>query len=165
ALLFPYAFFLASNSKIVQIGVYTVLLAMGIRSIKLNYVDYANPKEAYVYVQTSPKMKEVVDPLRKWIKLHPDEKNLRFLIQTKSEWPLPWLLKDFKAAVYVNVLPDNWKTYDIVIMDRPLFDVVAKPFEDNFFKKDFQIRFEQEPSVLLITNERKDIISIYGGSF
>ncbi len=162
-LLFPYAFFLQSSKKLLNVFFCITVAAMCVHSIQLNFIDYANPKEAYVYVQTSPKMKDVVDPLRAWIKMHPDDKNIKFLIQTSSEWPLPWLLKDYKRASYVHVLPADWATYDLIIVDRSVFDKTVKTEALEYLNKDFQIRYEQEASVFLISHRREDLVSLFGG--
>lgn len=162
-LLFPYAFFLQPSKKTLNIILYIIIFAMGIHGIRLNFINYANPKEAYVYVQSSPKMKEVVDPLRAWIKKHPNESKTRFLIQTSSEWPLPWLLKDFKGTSYVHTLPEDWKNYDLMIVDKSIYEKTLKIVTTDYFIKDFQIRYEQEASVFLISHRREDLISLFGG--
>lgn len=161
ALLFPYAYFLETKNKVYKILVAATLLVMGINSLRLNFFDYANPKERYVYVQTSPKMNEVVNPLREWIQNHPQETNIPVLVVTQSEWPLPWLLKDFSSSAYTSKLPKDWEKYQIIIIDQSQYTSHLQAYQDRYFIKDFQIRYEQEPSKLLIEKSREDLIALF----
>lgn len=160
ALLLPYAYFLESSKKWLRIAMWVIIVGMTINTIRLNFKDYANPKEKYVYVQTNPKIKEVVDPLREYIKSHRQDSEVLFLIQTTSEWPLPWLLKDFLAVTYSNSLPSDWEKYDLLILDKMVQAKLGDQL-NGYYSKDFQIRYEQEKSVLLISPRRSDIAEIF----
>jgi uncharacterized protein (TIGR03663 family) len=160
ALLLPYAYFLQTSKKWLLTSLWLIALAMLGNTLRLNFKDYANPKEMYVYVQTSPKMKEVVDPLRAWVKNDPRNRNVLFLIQTSSEWPLPWLLKDFLSTSYTPTLPSDWERYDLLIVSKNVQARLGDKLS-GYMTKDFQIRYEQEQSVLLISPRRPDIRNLF----
>jgi uncharacterized protein (TIGR03663 family) len=157
-LLFPYAYFLQPTKKWHQISISLLLVAGAAESIRLNFISYVNPKESYVYVQTTTKMKVVTDALRNWLKQHPEDHNIPFLVITDTEWPLPWLLKDYSAISYEHALTEKWKDYDLIIMDA---DTYLGLQTESFVAKDFQIRYEQKPSVFLIHKNRPDLIDAF----
>lgn len=67
---------------------------------KLNFVNYADPSEPYVYVQTKDDLKSVEDIMARKIRTSPEYHNMVVQVSLRECWPLPWLLSRLSNAVF-----------------------------------------------------------------
>jgi len=71
-----------------------------ITGYRLNFKNYANPSEPYVYVQTKNDFKIIEDIIKRRIKNVPDLHNITVMISLNDPWPLPWFFCRFPNVRY-----------------------------------------------------------------
>jgi uncharacterized protein (TIGR03663 family) len=97
------------------------LSAVFVRSINLNFFNYANHKEKYVYMHTDLAISDFIKNIGKSVKDKPELKNIKIAVLLKETWPLPWLLGDWPGKSFSNV--DRYfsasfeKSADIFLID------------------------------------------------
>ena len=78
------------------------LCHLGIQNWRANYRYPADPRNPYVYAQTSPDFLRLSDRLHELAAVHPDGKNMlvKVIAGSYEQWPLPWYLRDFRRVGY-----------------------------------------------------------------
>jgi hypothetical protein len=118
-----------------------VLLTVSLyTSLRLNFRDYANFSEPYVYVQTSPDVNRLMDNLDSLIEVFPARRNLSVLVITPDPWPLPWLLGRFPGLSYGTAETARDITADVVISDATGQRQVEAALGEFYFRQPFKIR-------------------------
>lgn len=118
-----------------------VLLTVSLyTSLRLNFRDYANFSEPYVYVQTSPDLNRLMDNLDSLIEVFPARRNLSVLVITPDPWPLPWLLGRFPGLSYGTAETARDITADVVISDATGQRQVEAALGEFYFRQPFKIR-------------------------
>lgn len=124
----------------------TVLIALGaVRSWRLNFRNFADAREPYVYVQTTSDYTAVMGLLREKISKSPDFKNSVIVVMVKDPWPLPYDLSLFPNMRYakledVDKDPKLLNTADLVLIDGSLLEGLQKVFPKKFGRIKFQLR-------------------------
>jgi uncharacterized protein (TIGR03663 family) len=67
---------------------------------RLNFVNYADPSEPYVYVQTKDDLKVVEDIIARKIRTSPEYQNIVVQVNLRECWPLPWLFSRLPNAAF-----------------------------------------------------------------
>jgi len=67
---------------------------------RLNFVNYSDPSEPYVYVQTKNDIRIIEDIFREKIQASPALQNMVLQINLNDTWPLPWLFSRFPNAQF-----------------------------------------------------------------
>ena len=114
--------------------------ASGIRAWRLNFHDYANEHEAYVYVQTFENLANFTDPVLDLARLDRKNLHLRGFIVGKSSYPIPWLLGDFTRVGYYRgnrALPPETPDFVLVSVTR-LAEVEAR-LDEPYYKEMVQL--------------------------
>lgn len=114
--------------------------------LKLNFRDFTDDTEPYVYVQTYEDIYDFVDPLLAAAETDPEGYHMRGAIILDSYYPLPWMLGDFTGIGYYN----NENQPDLNGMDFFAIDSAATGKAENslrfpFYKVPFRIRSGQDP--------------------
>lgn len=73
-----------------------------VQSVKLNFFDYSNHTEPYVYVQTDVEIRRAIGPLLGMAKRDPTYYHKRGQLLLDSYYPLPWILGDFTKVGYFD---------------------------------------------------------------
>jgi len=76
------------------------LAASAFASIRLNFYQFTNEREPYVYVQTFPEIQVLTKPLLEMAGKDPRYYHLQGHILLDSYYPLPWMLGDFTRIGY-----------------------------------------------------------------
>jgi predicted membrane-bound mannosyltransferase len=73
-----------------------------------NFRYPADPRNPYVYAQTSPDFMRLVGRVRDLAGFHRDGKAMlvKVVAPPDEQWPLPWYLRDFKRVGYWTTLTD-----------------------------------------------------------
>lgn len=123
---------------VARAGAMTVVLGLGaasaVRTWRLNFHDYANEHEAYVYVQTFENLANFTEPVLDLARTDARNLHLRGFIVAKSSYPVPWLLGDFTRVGYYRPrrpLPAEAPDFVLVTRDR-LAEVEARLHEPYF---------------------------------
>ena len=113
------------------------------KSYDLNFVNYDNPKERYVYVQTVREYHTFVDPILEKGAKDPESKGqMSGIVLLSSYFPIPWVLGDFQNIGYYTKA-DGWPDKidgDFIAVEADKADLLEKRLKDRYFKADFHLR-------------------------
>jgi uncharacterized protein (TIGR03663 family) len=136
-------------------------LHLGAQSWRASFVYPADPRNPYVYAQTSPGFLKLVRKVEDLAALHPDhEKMLIKVIAGPYEtWPLPWYLRRFNRVGYwtdaAGAVP--LEEAAVVITDTeqggPLESLLIQSFQSEYY--------ELRPNVFLILHVRHELWEEY----
>jgi len=72
------------------------------QNLRAQFVYPADPRNPYVYAQTSPDFLRLVDRVRAVSAFHRDGRNMlvKVVAEPDAQWPLPWYLRDFGRVGY-----------------------------------------------------------------
>ena len=122
-------------------------------SIKLNFINYCSNKEQYVYVHTFKEISKITDPLFKLAKNdHTQYSNLKGIVLSSDEWPLPWTLGDFTMIAYYNInnLPKDTDA-DFLFVEKKHIGYIESKLKNEYFTESFPLRDAQESSKLYLS--------------
>ncbi|MGA8656246.1 MAG: flippase activity-associated protein Agl23 [Chthoniobacterales bacterium] len=115
----------------------------GWRSYKVNFVNFDNPKEMYVYVQTYRDYENFTDPILEKAARDPSQKKkLKGLILLSSYFPIPWVLGEFPNIGYY-AKDDHWPEQldtDFIAVEQSQASTVEAGLKDKYFVVDFRLR-------------------------
>ncbi len=75
---------------------------LGVQNLRANYRYPADPRNPYVYAQTSPDFLRLVQRIRDLAAIHPDGRAMLVTVIAGpyEQWPLPWYLRDLRRIGY-----------------------------------------------------------------
>lgn len=118
-----------------------MLLALSLfTSVRLNYRDYADFAEPYVYVQTSTDTNVLVRMIESVVARQPQERNMGILILNRDTWPLPWLLGRYPNLRFDQVENIARTDHDVIAVDRGGEAALERLLQDNYYRFPFQLR-------------------------
>lgn len=118
-----------------------LLLSFGL-SVRLNFFHFDNPREPYVYVQTSREIRTLTDPLLVMAKREPVYYHISGLLLLDSSYPLPWILGDFTRLGYLPASgqPAGRLDYDLVVAEQKDTARVEGALQGPYYKRHFRLR-------------------------
>ncbi|MCX7713654.1 MAG: hypothetical protein N2035_08350, partial [Chthoniobacterales bacterium] len=140
-----------------EIAAAALALAIGFsahRTIQLNFLDYDNEREPYVYVQTYRDINRFLHPIFEAAKTDPAMFGMRGEILLASYYPLPWILGDFWNIAWFG--EKNWPsvlTGDFIVGDLSKRHQILDRLRGNYFELQFRFRDAQETSVAFFREE------------
>jgi len=97
-----------------QKAVVIVLILAGVAQLcwmswRGNFVWFADPRNPYVYSQTSPDILRLVETVKGIAKVHPEGNKVVIKVASPDHdyWPLPWYLRGFENVGWYEKLPDE----------------------------------------------------------
>ncbi len=119
-------------------------------ALRLNFHDYTDDNEPYVYVQTFADVNKLLIPLRRLVHLNPMHRYLRGHIILPEQYPFIWMLGDFPRIDYPSFdqLPDPIDA-DFLLIDDPLVDEIEPTLRMDYFKMPMPIRGNSENKATL----------------
>lgn len=130
---------------------------LGWQSYQANFRYHSDPRNPYVYAQTSPDFPRLVRRVDAVAALHPDHERLliKVVCGPYETWPLPWSLRRYERVGYWTEAPasDGFEDAPVVIASQ---DIVAKigPLLADKFQAEF---YGLRPDVLLTLYIRNDL--------
>jgi hypothetical protein len=114
------------------------------KTIQLNFKEFANPKEPYVYVQSTEQMKRVIDQINERVVKRPEDLNMRLMVLVKDTWPLPWVFSLFPNLSFGT--PENIELTGahVILIDGSKRPNLEGRLRGRFFREPFQIRDSYE---------------------
>ncbi len=115
------------------------------KSVTLNFRDFVDEKEPYVYVQTFSPIMEVMGFLNDLVAHDPSKQYMPISIYMESSWPLPWLLGDFTSAGYpspTNISPQA--DAPLILIDSKSRFLLETKLKNKYFTKKFRLRSAQD---------------------
>ncbi len=116
-------------------------------AFRLNILEFANPREPYVYVQTFPAIRKFTDPLLTLAARDPATYHLRGDIILDSYYPLPWMLGDFNNLGYYKDGFPSSGTADFVAIAASKASDFEDTLTEDYIKRPFRLRDAQEDCV------------------
>ncbi len=126
-------------------GVAIILLGVSsYQAWRLNFVNYANDAEPYVYVQTFEDIKKLTGPLTALVRDDPSRFHITGHILIGSYHPLPWVLGEFNNLGYYGEekSPERFDADFLIVDDARVAEVEAK-LKEPYFKESFHLRSAQ----------------------
>lgn len=111
-----FAFFIAISLTFV------VLIHSAVMAYRINFKNYEDPSEPYVYVQTRNDLKIIENIIQKRIESRPNFYNSPVLIKLNDTWPFPWVLSRFTHVRYGNYREDTRPGEDIIFSETTAAD-------------------------------------------
>jgi uncharacterized protein (TIGR03663 family) len=156
------AFLLESSKKFVVQGLIIVILGaglyhLGIQSFRANFRFYADPRNPYVYAQTSKDFLNLVRRVNAAARYHPKGQDMLIKVITHPDqaWPLPWYLRRFSRVGYWQEIGKAGELRDVPLIISSV-DKTEKlwPYLQDTHQSEF---YGLRPEVLLILHIRKDL--------
>ncbi|MDX9730135.1 MAG: glycosyltransferase family 39 protein [Bdellovibrionales bacterium] len=132
--------------KVFVSAIASVLWAHGAyASYKLNFLDYADGREPYVYVQTTKDYSVVMGILQKKLEARPDLRNTTILSIVKDPWPLPYDLSLFPKAQFIRfedatASPDLINSAGVILADGDIAILLEPLLRKRFARVRFHLR-------------------------
>ena len=138
----------AKIKKLIVVFIIFVLLGSLAFCMRLNFWHYVDFLEPYVYVQTSPEIKLVTEPLLKIAKKDPRNLQLRGQVFLESYYPLPWILGDFTTIGYYSQSspPRKWNG-DFIFVEAAQASQVEQELQEPYYQIPFRLRDAMEPCI------------------
>lgn len=123
--------------------------------LRLNFRDYADEEEPYVYVQTLPDIRKLTDPLLALAAADPANYHLpgHLLLPSNDLHPLPWMLADFPKIGFGDdeQIPAQMDVAVLLVEDAMVSDVEER-LRESYFKEPFILRGSWGNSATLYLN-------------
>ena len=122
-----------------SLGIFGTLLL----SLSLNFKDFADENEPYVYVQTTEDVYKITHPLRWLTSFDPAYYHVagHVLIPVEESHPLPWLLGDFTQVDYLDrEHPPQPMDAEFLLVDDSIVSDTEEKLNDVYFKDSFLLR-------------------------
>ena len=118
-----------------------LLLAISLTiSVRLNFRDYVNFTEPYVYVQTSldvPVVKRMVDMVAEQA---PQERNMNILFLDQNFWPLPWLFGEYPNVEFGKIDSISSADQDVMTAEAGDEEKLEALLMDRYYRFPFLLR-------------------------
>ncbi len=141
------------------IALVVIFFITTIQSFLLNFVNYADKKEPYVYVHTFKDLNTIINPLFKMVKISKANYSLSGLVLRSGEWPLPWVLGDFpKVAFYgTGAIPPKFDADFLVVEENRIPEVEAN-LQNTYYTEKFILRDFQNQSKLYFNSDKFKVV-------
>ena len=106
----------------------------------LNFHNYADPSEPYVYVQSTIEFKRAVDLIERLTIDHPDERNMVVVVINREPWPLPHLMLPYPNYRFGDVGNVSFDGADVVLSDAVDRAAIESKLKGEYWILPFQIR-------------------------
>lgn len=121
-----------------------LLAPMCATMIDLNFTNYANEKEPYVYVQSTNTMKRAVGLVTERVKRFPEDLNMKLRVLVKDPWPLPWVFGRYPNLSYGRPEMSTVADADVIFIDNSEQMTTEPLLTAQYYRIPFQIRDSYE---------------------
>ena len=125
---------------ICRLAFVAAMIAMSHQMLKLNFENYANPQEPYVYVQSTTGMKQVLDDVEARVKAFPEDLNMDVLVLVRDPWPLPWVFGEYPNLKYGQADTVELNHPGVILIDGTERAVIEKRLKSQVWRLPFKIR-------------------------
>lgn len=138
---------------VVAVAAAGILASLG-PCLVLNFRNYTNDAEPYVYVQTFKEIEELTGPLLREAKRRPTTYHAPGIIALESYYPLPWMLGDFTRLGYYgkDAPPPDWNA-DFVVIQTSQEKEVEPLLRGAYLKRRFHLRSAQDECTVYFAAE------------
>jgi len=147
--------FMVRSLVILALGV--GIFNLGFQSYRANFRFYADPRNPYVYAQTSTDFMNLVKRIKELARYHPDHNQMliKVIANPYETWPLPWYLRSFKRVGYWQEVDaaGDFSDVSLIVSSIDKKDKLEPRLQNNYLSEYYGLR----PEVLLALYIRKDL--------
>jgi uncharacterized protein (TIGR03663 family) len=125
------------------------LCQLGIQSYRTNFVYYSDPRNPYVYSQTTTDFLNLVERIHDLSAIHPDGEDIfiKVVAAPTEYWPLPWYLRQYNRVGYWEDVKNafDYPEAPIIISSMDKAGEIVSRLKDRFISEFYGLR----PEVLL----------------
>ena len=124
-------------------------------SLHLNFRDFTDENEPYVYVQTLPEINDLLKPLRNLTSLDPENYFLTGHFIGTEQYPFCWILADYPLVDFLpaDALPEE-PDASFLVVDQTLVDKIEPKLRNRYAKIPLRLRgFSPDSQVLYLDSE------------
>ena len=127
---------------VIAVAAALVIGVSALASLRLNFRNYANETEPYVYVQTTTDIDRLIGPLRTLAARDPENYQLPGYIVMGEVHPLPWLLGGFPHVHFGNLtdLPADISDGQFLLVADEYTDEVERILSGSWFREKITLR-------------------------
>ena len=133
------------------------LLNLGTQSFQANFRLYADPRNPYVYAQTSPDMLRLVKRIDDLASHHLERKQMliKVICSPYETWPLPWYLRGYgKVGYWPGVeAAGGFEGVPVIISSQEQAEKLERYLGDKYQSAYYELR----PGVLLVLHVQKGL--------
>ena len=114
-------------------------------SYDLNFHNYENDSEPYVYVQTTNQFKAVISALEKKRAKFPEVLTYPIAVLNRDTWPLPWVLGEYTKNSFTQI--ESWRPNEepmLILSDAKDRAEIERRIKGQWYVMPFQIRHSYE---------------------
>jgi len=130
---------------------------LGIQCYRANFPYASDPRNPYVYAQTTPDFLNLVDRIREVCRIHTDRNRMLVKVITSPDeaWPLPWYLRDFERVGYWQTLEEagGFTGVPVIVSSLDEAEILGAELENTHQAEHYGLR----PGVLLVLFTRNDL--------
>jgi len=150
-----------STRVIVLLLIAAGFVHLGAQGWRASFVYPADPRNPYVYAQTSPDFLKLVRRVEDLAALHPDQEKMliKVIAGPYETWPLPWYLRHFDRVGYWTDAAGAGAPGDaaIVITDAEQAGRLESGLDASFQSEYYELR----PNVFLVLHIRNELWEEY----
>jgi uncharacterized protein (TIGR03663 family) len=119
-----------------------LFLVAGYTSYRLNFFEYHNENEPYVYVQTTHEFQNVMRSIRSLLKDRPETLTETVIVLNRDTWPIPWVLSLFTNVKFMqaSLYRATPKQPMAVLIDSANQNEIERTLLGKWYVMPFQIR-------------------------
>jgi uncharacterized protein (TIGR03663 family) len=124
------------------------------RMQRLNFHEFTNEREPYVYVQSTMTMKTTLDYVAERVRRFPEDLNMQLKVLVRDPWPLPWIFGQYPNLTYGRGDITDLGGSDLVLIDGIDQTVIEAKLVGQFWRVPFQIRDSYEKGFAYLQYEK-----------
>ena len=133
------------------------ILHLGLQAYRSSFVYNADPRNPYVYAQTSPDFLNLVQRIQDIASLHPNGQDMlvKVISGPYETWPLPWYLRQFGRVGYWQDVESagDLEGMPLIIASMEMLDTMPSVVRESYQLEFFGLR----PEVLMAVFIRGDL--------
>lgn len=121
-----------AGKALVVVALVGALGVLGYQAHRVSFVAYENPKNPHAYAHTTNDVPVLVDRVKQIASAHPDGASMyvEVICPEDDYWPLPWYLRDFPNARWLNHVPGGAGAPLIITQPEMEPGLLERLFED-----------------------------------
>lgn len=140
------------SNKLVLAGLAIFLISPLVQTYRLNFIEFTNDREPYVYVQSTKDINVIIDLVNEQIKRSPADLNMRIIVMTDEGWPFPWVFGGFPHLQYMKLETldaERFANADVIFYDGKESTAVEDLLKIEYYRIPLQLRSAYHPGFAL----------------
>lgn len=124
-----------------------------VQTLRLNFIEFTNEKEPYVYVQSTTDIKNLMDLVDLQIRRSPADFNMRIEVATEEGWPFPWIFGRFPNLHFMPIAtltPERVRDGDVILYDGKDSAAIEEKLQAKYYRIPLKLRSSYNPGFALL---------------